>query len=160
MIKGLIEKIRDIPDCEVLFPAGFPSKEKHLLIPDDITEFYELCGGLILFKNRNYPISIVKPEKFLPANPIIVGERCEEDISSGWYIIADDMNGDYLTIDLNQERLGRCYDSFYDRHGVVGSCPIVAKSFSELLERLVNNKGQHWYWLERDFVSLGDAYDE
>jgi hypothetical protein len=68
-------------------------------------------------------------------------------------------NGDYLTIDLNQERLGRCYDSFYDRHGIVGSYPTIAKSFTELLEQLFNNKGELLYWLNKDFPSLGDAYD-
>jgi hypothetical protein len=35
----------------------------------------------------------------------------------------------------------------------------VAASFTELLRRLTANRGRHWYWLEPDFVDLGDAYD-
>jgi hypothetical protein len=91
---------------------------------------------------------------------VIVGEACEDDISASWHLIVDDTNGEYLTIDLSENRVGRCYDSFFDRHGVRGSCPIIATSFSELLQRLIENRGQHWYWLQEGFESLGDAYDE
>ena len=31
-----------------------------------------------------------------------------------------DMENNYITIDLAKERLGRCYDSFWDRYGVAG----------------------------------------
>ena len=47
-----------------------------------------------------------------------------------------------------------------ETHGVAGSCPIIATSFTDLLTRLYENKGQRWYWLRPDFVSLGDAYDD
>jgi hypothetical protein len=90
---------------------------------------------------------------------VIIGELCEEDITSQWYIIASDGHRDYLTIDLSCQRLGKCYDSFWDRHGVVGECAVIATSFTDLLERLIANNGQHWYWLTEDFTSLGDAYD-
>ena len=53
------------------------------------------------------------------ANPVIIGELCEEDISSKWYIICKDLEENYITFDSSVERNGRCYDSFWDRHGVV-----------------------------------------
>ncbi|RUS09195.1 hypothetical protein EFW59_02324 [Bacillus subtilis] len=93
------------------------------------------------------------------ANPIIVGELCEEDISSEWYIVCTDGKGEYLTIDLNEERKGKCYDSFFDRHGIVGETQVIANSFTDLIQRLLENKGKHWYWLRDDHISLGDAYD-
>jgi antitoxin YokJ len=65
-----------------------------------------------------------------------------------------------LSIDTDPTRNGRCYDSFHDVHGIVGSDPVIARSFAELFERLLDSGGGHWYWLEPDFVSLGDAYDE
>ena len=97
--------------------------------------------------------------KVVPANPLLVGEIIPEDISSTWYTIARDPQGNFLTVDLDRTRLGRCYDSFFDRHGIVGSCAVVASSFSDLLHRVWMNRGQYWYWLRDDHVSLGDAYD-
>jgi hypothetical protein len=37
--------------------------------------------------------------------------------------------------------------------------PVIALSFTELLQRLFFNKGQHWYWLNKTFQGYGDAYD-
>lgn len=105
-------------------------KHKH---PLDVRRFYELCGGVLLFEGKDYPCQIVPSEKFTLSNPVIIGEKANEDISSHWYIVVHDGNGDYITIDLHQDRLGSCYDSFWDRHGVPGDSPIIAKSFTELL---------------------------
>jgi len=66
--------------------------------------------------------------------------------------------GATVTIDCSPTRLGRCQDGFWDRHAVAGSCPLVALSFAELLERLVEGRGERWYWL-RDDPGYGDAYD-
>lgn len=46
------------------------------------------------------------------ANPVIVGELCEEDISSEWYIVCTDGKGEYLTIDLNEDRKGKLRQLF------------------------------------------------
>lgn len=160
-IKQLISQIRTLSDCYILEPIILPQIDKmNHALPDDLKEFYNICGGLVLFENEEYPIYIVSPDKFLLANPIIVGDLCEEDISSNWYIICSDGNDEYLTIDLEKERLGKCYDSFFDRHGLVGESQVIATSFTDLLERLINNKGQYWYWLREDFDALGDAYDD
>ncbi len=148
-------------DCEVYSPSGYPAffSDNHHL-PDDLNEFYTLCGGLGLFLESDYPIYIVSPQEFVLANPVIVGELCPDDISSEWYIIADNKNGQYITIDLSSERFGRCYDSFWDRHGVVGDCPMIAYTFSELLYNMITNRGGYWYWLRDDFQLLGDAYNQ
>jgi len=58
-----------------------------------------------------------------------------------------------------QKTDGDIYDSFWDRYGVVVEQAIIAKSFTELLERIYVCKGQQWYWLQEDFISYGDAYD-
>src|SRR2546422_2738610 len=142
-IQQLIAKIRNTPDCTINAPMGLPIVNEPHVLPDDLCSFYEACGGLSLFEKSEYPVFIVSPKEVVLANPIIVGELCEDDISSSWYIIAKDGNGEYLTIDLSKERLGRCYDSFFDRHGVPGSCPIIALSFTDLLARLYENKGQY-----------------
>lgn len=158
-VVGLIERVRGLSDCEVSPAGGLPQIEPPFVLPDDLKGFYELCGGLTLYKDSSYTVVFVPPDRVVPANPVIVGEAGETDISASWHILVEDTNGDYLTIDLNPMRLGRCYDSFYDRHGVPGSCPIIAQSFCELLERLIENGGEHWYWLRPGFSPIGDAYD-
>jgi antitoxin YokJ len=156
----LIDKVKNFPNCVVHSPSGYPVVKKSHLLPNDLNEFYKLCGGIDLFIDCDYGITIVPPNQFVLANPLIIGEKAEYDISSNWYIIGRDGNNDYLTIDLNKSRLGRCYDSNWEIHGVVGSCPIIANSFTHLLNRLLMNNGNLWYWLEDDFISFGDAYDE
>jgi hypothetical protein len=85
-VREIIEVVKGIPDCVVLRPNGLPQIEENLRLPDDLREFYESCGGLILFQHAYYQINIVPPEDFVLANPVIIGERCEEDISSNWYM--------------------------------------------------------------------------
>ena len=82
-----------------------------------------------------------------------MGEDGLGDISFDWF------GEQYVTIDLAPERLGRCYDSFWDRHGVPGECQIVATNFGSFLEQLIEGRGTYWYWLGKAFNQLGDAYD-
>lgn len=158
-ILKLIEKIKKNQECIVQSPCGLPTISDRVKLPNDLQLFYENCGGISFFPNKPHGFMIVKPEEMLLANPIIVGELCEEDISSQWYIIAKDVENNYITIDLAKERLGMCYDSYWDRHGVVGECSVVAKDFTELISQLLKNEGKSIYWLDDDFVYIGDAYD-
>lgn len=155
-IKQLIESISQSENCIVKSPTGVPSVDRRL--PIDVEEFYRMAGGARLFTNEDYSIDIVEPEEFIRANPVIVGEECKEDISYDWFIIAK-TEEQYITIDLNEERFGRCYDSFWDRHGVPGECQIIAESFEDLLTQLIKTKGSYWFWLKIEFENLGDAYD-
>lgn len=131
--------------------------DRHRL-PEDVEEFYRLCGGIRYFVNSTYSTEIVSPAEFVLANPVILGQLYEEDISSDWYIVARAGPEQLVTIDLNSKRLGRCYDSFYEVHAVAGSCPVIAVSFTDLAERIFKNQGQYWYWLASSFTPVGDAY--
>ncbi len=159
-IRDLLALAKAREDCAVQPPSGLPAAldEAHPL-PKEIEEFYTLCGGLELFIGSERFLRIVPPQEFAAANPVICGEQYPEDRSAHWYIIGEDDNGQYITIDLFPERQGRCYDSFWDRHGLAGDCPILAGSFSQLLARLLEEKAD-WYWLREDFQPLGDAYDD
>lgn len=159
-IVEIIERIRNTKDCIVYEPCGLPILNHDIKLPDDLKLFYENCGGVSFFVNHTYNFTIVSPQDLVLANPIIVGELCEDDISSKWYIICKDIENNYITIDLAKERIGKCYDSYWDRHGVVGECSIIAKNFTELLMQLLNNQGTSLYWLDDDFEYIGDAYDE
>lgn len=159
-ILEILNSIRNTSDCIVHSPCGLPLVDEGIDLPDDLKLFYKNCGGVSFYKNKKYGFTIVSPEEMVLANPVIVGELCEEDISSKWYIICKDSDSNYITIDLATERLGRCYDSFWDRHGVVGECAIIARNFTELVMELFNSQGESLYWLGSDHQYLGDAYDE
>ncbi|WP_310601876.1 SMI1/KNR4 family protein [Anaerosporobacter sp.] len=159
-IVKMIDEIRSMPDCIVHSPCGQPLLDEEVNLPMDLKMFYENCGGISLFLSKEYGFTIVSPKEMVLANPIIVDDLCEEDISSKWYIVCNDSENNYITIDLAEERAGRCYDSFWDRHGVVGECAIIAKSFTELVIYLLKNEGKSLYWLDSNFQFIGDAYDE
>lgn len=158
-IVDVVRQVSNTSDCRVYLPSGQPTVGSGHFMPDDLREFYDCCGGMILFESSDYPLFVVSPQDFLLANPVIIGEVYEEDITSFWYIVGSNGSGDHVTIDLSQERSGKCYDSFYERHGVVGSCPVIALSFTDLVSHTLNNMGRHWYWEQPGFDYLGDAYD-
>ena len=154
----LLARIEQDAGCTMEKAVGTPTLSVGLSLPEDLRAFYTRTGGMTLFLSAPYGVEIVAPSQFVRANPIIVGEECAEDISHDWFIVGRSSE-QYITIDLRKEAMGRCYDSFWDRHGVAGSCPVIASSFSALLASLYEAKGQHWFWMADDFTPLGDAYD-
>jgi hypothetical protein len=155
-IPELLDKLRRTGNCFVHAPTGVPATG--MALPADLEQFYRLAGGAVLFSGEAFSIEIVPPGGFVRANPVLAGEAGEDDISYNWFIVAR-QHEQIVTIDLAPERLGRCYDSFWDRHGVKGESQIVARSFESLLAQLIETKGAHWYWLRQTFEHLGDAYD-
>jgi hypothetical protein len=158
-IKELIEKIGNTQDCIVIESNNKVEIISDYILPDDLSYYLQNYSEMILFSNSDYPIKIVGYKDFNKANLVIIGENVEDDITNDWFIIAIGNNSQYITIDLSKERLGRCYDSFGDRHGMVGDNPIISFSFSELLYKLLENNGDYYYWLKESFEYLGDAYD-
>ncbi len=144
--------------CRVHAPRGEPRLEPEHTLPPDVRRFYQLCGGVDFFPDRDYPVYILPPDEVVPANPVLVGRRITGDRSDSWYLLAHDGNGDYLTLDCGPERTGWCYDSLHETHALVGQTPVIARSLTELLSRCYANRGSYPYWLRADFISLGDAY--
>jgi len=159
-MKEIIDKIRNKRDCIVYPPNGKIKIENEMTLPSDLVEFYKLCGGILFYEKSGLPIEIVPPYAFTRANPIIIGEEWKEDISYSWFIVgrSENSGGQYITIDTDKKRLGQCYDSFWDKHASL-NCPIIAKSFSELLERLYSSDGEEWYWDVDEFEVYGFAHD-
>ena len=166
-IHELVARIRAAPGCTVAEPIGrrdlrLPAVHPGHVLPDDLREFYEVCGGLTFFKQSPYTTILVPPMEVVVATPILEPGAYPDqftssldDISWSWYLIARDENLDYLTIDLGEDRVGRCYDSALGCHANPGYCAIVAFSFTELVSRIYEDQGEHW--LPR-LPALGDAY--
>ena len=136
---------------QVLKPGGEPALAGS---PHDLARFLERCGGVVTRAN------VAVGSRVVPAQEAIIGERDEHDRSAHWSLIAEDDNSSTAlraVIDLDPQRLGRVYDGFWDRFGVAGSMPVIALSFTDFLERLVQSSGEP-YWADED-LGLGDAYD-
>jgi hypothetical protein len=158
-MENIIKKIRRTSGCAVLPHSGLPRVPTYAL-PEELIQLYTLCGGMKLFQDEEYGITVVSPNDFVRANPVISRVEWGDDISDHWFIVATANNSQYITVDLDPVRSCRCYDSFWDRHAIAGSCPIIALSVRELLERLLGSEGCEWYWTDPDFVSYGDAYGQ
>jgi hypothetical protein len=160
-VQKIIEKIKGDSNCIYSPSEGEPNLPKGLSIPKDLLFFYQSIGNLVLFPDADFPVHIVSPSEFVRANPIIAGEEWEDDITYNWFIIAksEGFGGQYVTIDLGQDRFGFCYDSYWDKH-VNFDSPIIAKSFVEFLERTYETKGTEWFWEADDFEDYGMSHED
>ncbi|WP_421034254.1 SMI1/KNR4 family protein [Mitsuaria sp. CC2] len=159
MFRNKLEYFRGLDGCIVHSPVGWPKRVTGLELSSELADFYSLCGGLCLFNKSLFPFEIVGPAEFEPANLAILGLGPQDDRSDYWYIVATSGADQFVSIDLHPERMGRCYDSYIDRHAVAGSCSVVATSFADFLEKTIAYGGRGLYWLDPQFESLGDAYD-
>ncbi|MCB9589839.1 MAG: SMI1/KNR4 family protein [Polyangiaceae bacterium] len=138
---SILEELRADPSVVLLPVTGLPQLRRGHFLPDELRAFYSSCGGLELARDSSYAMRVVTPAEFVSANLEIVGEDVPDDISDSWYLLCRGAGDQVLTIDCSRERLGRCYDSYWEVHGVVGSCAVVAQSFGQLLALLVNAAG-------------------
>lgn len=159
-VKELLDLVAASSRAVVLPPAGRPTVGAGYRLPQDLAEFYKLCGGIeFLDTPQHYGVIVSPPAQLLPTNPILIGEQVDDDITSSWHVIGRTFNNDLISIDLHPARLGRCYDSFYEVHGVPGSCEVIAASFSAMLMEFLNDPGDGWYWTSPGWPRLGDAYE-
>jgi hypothetical protein len=164
-INGLLDMIAADSRCKVHPPSAGPAVPAGLLLPVDLQQFYRCAGGLDLFSTQPFGFTIVGPNEFTPSNPVLLGDfylrnkkAYDEDRSAFWYLIArGTKTNEFITIDLDKSRLGRCYDSFWEVYAKPDS-KVVARSFTELVERLYAAKGNDLYWAGAEF-DLGKAYD-
>jgi len=158
-IDQVLDALATDPDSILHPPCGLPEAPEGV-VPPDVLAFYSRCGGAVIGKNADYPFDVVSPRKFLRANPVIIGDDDESEISHHWFVIATDGGQQHISIDCHRDRLGRCYDSFWETHTLRGDSPIIALTFTELLQRLVEARGKRLYWIGGDFAGYGDAYDD
>ncbi|MHC4502337.1 MAG: SMI1/KNR4 family protein [Planctomycetota bacterium] len=165
--RELIHDIRATPDCVVFPPAGLPRLKPEHVLPADSADFYSLCGGLVLFRSIAFPVTILPPDRVKLANPQIalLDESVDSgDISWSWYTVAEDGNGDYFTLDCAPGRLGRCYNSFHETHGLAGQTPVVAWTMIDFIVRmkdLISScSTDDYHWPSRIHeLDLADAYE-
>jgi hypothetical protein len=158
-IKKTIETIRAKRTCILHPPKNLTSQPLNSHLPADLVDFYNAYGSIEIGPDSDYPLFISSIDELTSSNLTILGETIDGDITSNWRVIARGRTDEYVSLDISPDRLGWCYDSFTDRHGVAGSCPILAMSFTEFLEKISLQKTERHFWLEKNFHSHGDAYD-
>ena len=85
-VRDLVELASRSDRCAVHPQAGVPTVRPEHRLPDDLAEFYQLCGGVDLYQGADYEFSITS--QLLESNVVIVGEQFFDDISASWYTIA------------------------------------------------------------------------
>jgi hypothetical protein len=159
-ISSILSAIRNTPDCTIEPPSGLPSLPDGMLLPPDLRQFYELAGGALLFSKRvcSGPIRILRPDEMQRIDVVIAGERFASGPFSWWFAIAELLDGNYVSIDLNPDHLGLCYDAFHETFADPGYVDVIASSFSNLLTRLLAHEEDSTYWLQDGFAALGEAF--
>lgn len=157
-MKQILNSISNLDNCKIA-PKKLNLERIPINIPTDLKEFYQYCNGVELFIDSEYPYRILGIEEIIRTDLSVLGELIECGDSISWYNIAEDYNGDFLSIDLSCEKFGWCYDSFYETYGLINDMPIIAKSFKELLFRLYSNKGNYPYWKLNEFDKIYGFYE-
>lgn len=136
----------------------FTSPRLHDL-PADLQLFFSQHTSLRLGRKHQRHLYILPLADWRRSNHAVLGETVEDDRSHHWWTMAQDDMGECISIDLSPERLG----SFHELHGVAGSSPVLARSFSALTALCLDSLALpgEWgpMWLRDGFAPLGDAYD-
>ncbi|MEU9741173.1 SMI1/KNR4 family protein [Micromonospora chersina] len=165
-LRDLLDRIACTHGCSILPPTGGAVAGRGHRIPDDLREFYELCGGAWLFRDGPYRWRVCGPDELVPASPRLLTEaiarevmtEAPEDLTNGCYAVADGggaATDPHVVIDLHPTRAGRSYLVGSETYGLVGEMPVVATSVPELLRWLLSTDGAN----PTLATSQGDAYD-
>jgi len=147
-IERIIGRLRESDLVRIHPPAGQPVFPEGIEAPNELTEFYSLCGGVDFLhaKSRSYAEYRVLP----PAEVVDIGtatclEAATELPLSCWFAVGEDDNGEHAAIDLHRSRLGQCYDVFHESFWDPASATIIAATFAEFLEKLFARGKSYWF---------------
>lgn len=156
-----------------VYPAcGLPTLQHGHTLPKKLVELYQLYGGMGIFDGELCRTYISTPHEFISANEWSYEKGFLEELkredenyhlwkSHTWYKFAYMENGDFIVIDLHEDKLGWCYacnvgNYDYDEDG---DMPIIAKSPKEFIERTLQMDGEMFYWEEKSFKPYGNVFD-
>ena len=124
-----------------------------LVLPSDLARFYREVGdGAVLeFEDCEFRLAGIgdfRTPEFLP-----------DGLGVSWIEICDVGDGNCVAIDMETVDDAQCnvIDVFHETAGQPGESNVIARSFSEFLDRLLSARGS--YWLDPEFSGYGDAFD-
>jgi hypothetical protein len=143
-------------------PSAIEALEKHHghQLPDDLKTFYGQYKTVRLFDGEyGATYWFVPVSEIHPARIDIYGEDTDEWGPSTWLTVCDVLDGNYIAIDIDsrESKEYNYIDCFHETFAEPGESKIVAKSFTELLERALSGGGNSVYYLQKGFTGYGDG---
>jgi len=130
-------------------------------LPEDLKTFYRRYKTVQLFPYRGgWQYRLVPIDEIHCVGFDILGQFYEKDNTTSWFTISDLMDGNYIAVDLasKKDNQWNYIDCFHETFGLAGECMIIAKTFTEFIERCLHS-GDKLFYLEKDFQSYGDALE-
>ncbi|MDU8350890.1 hypothetical protein RYA05_03160 [Pseudomonas syringae pv. actinidiae] len=115
-------------------------------MPDDLSDFYRHFGGAVFHANATYCFRIYPP--WLERSDFaVMGEDLGIPDSANWYALGE-FGDQVISIDLGQgPQFGYCYDSFWDSYPTADESTLIARSFTELIKKVIESKGERLFWV-------------
>ena len=136
---------------------------KAMGMPDDVIYFYSKSNGALIHpSDSDYDISnngshwlweilAVCDIRSIADSGWSHADSPLHQRHAKWFQIIDVQNGDYLSIALDSAHPGEILDTFHETLNMVGYNHIIAKSFSELVSRLLDSRDACWLKGEIDY---------
>jgi hypothetical protein len=153
----ILDELRSRGDCVFRPATRLPTLAEGLVLPPDLAAFYARFGEAKLFGRTSDPrYHILPANEFMQIGHAVYGERCRTPLQASWYALAHVQDGNYIAIDCHRDRLGYCYDVFHETANELDYCKVIARSFTELMNRAVEAGDEAW-WLGDRFETYGYA---
>ncbi|KAA6167772.1 SMI1/KNR4 family protein [Pseudomonas marginalis] len=129
-------------DCTTVPSAGLPNGP----IPNDLADFYQHYSSAVFYPQARYSFTI--PSPILERSDFVVmNEDLEDPDSANWYVLVK-CEDQIISIDLTPgPQFGYCYDSFWDSYPSADESTLIAKSFTELVEKIIKSGGKNLFWV-------------
>ena len=129
-------------DCTTTPSTGLPGN----LVPDDLADFYKHYSSAVFYPKAQYSFTILSPE-LERSDFVVMNEDLDDPDSANWYALVK-CEDQVISIDLTPgPKFGYCYDSFWDSYPTADESTLVAKSFTELVEKIINSRGSNLFWI-------------
>lgn len=129
-------------DCTTVPSTGLPNGP----IPNDLADFYQHYSSAVFYPQARYSFTIQSP--ILERSDFVVMNEDLEDLdSANWYVLVK-CEDQIISIDLTPgPQFGYCYDSFWDSYPSADESTLIAKSFTELVEKIIKSGGKNLFWI-------------
>lgn len=129
-------------DCTTTPSTGLPSHA----VPDDLADFYRSYSSAVCYPQARYSFAIQAPD-LERSDFVVMNEDLEDPDSANWYALVK-CEDQVISIDLTPgPHFGYCYDSFWDSYPTADESTLIAKSFTELVERIIKSGGKNLFWI-------------
>jgi hypothetical protein len=108
---------------------------------------------------RDVAWRVCGPDELVPAAPRLL----TFDLAANTCFVFADHGGastdEHVVVELQPARAGRFYEAFWDRYGITGDMPVIARSVADALRWLLDTDGGRPDKAFERRPVLGDAFD-